>query len=100
MSITQLYILAQISRSDVTNAGIPTGTLSQNSFIRGTRVFLGVAGAVAVIIVTYAGFKYVLSQGNPQETSKAKNTIMDGLIGLAVIVSAYGIVSFIVARLG
>lgn len=97
---TQLLILAQINRSDLNNSGIPTGSLSQTNFANGLRVALGIAGAIAVIVVTFGGLKYVLSNGNPQETAKAKNTIIDGMIGLAIIVTAFGIVSFVVGFLG
>jgi hypothetical protein len=97
---TQLLILAQLRQSDINQSGIPQVNLSQNNFERGVRIALGIAGAVAVIVVTFGGLKYVLSNGNPQETAKAKNTIIDGLIGLAIIMTAFGIVSFVVTMLG
>jgi hypothetical protein len=100
INLTQLYIMAQLNSSDLNGAELPRPRLSQGNFTNGVRVFLGVAGAVAVIVVTYGGFKYVTSNGNPQEVSKAKNTIIDGIIGLAIIMTAFGIVSFVVERLG
>ena len=58
----------------------------------------GIMGAVALLVITIAGFKYVLSQGNPQETAKAKNTILYALIGLVVAILAFNIVKFVVGR--
>jgi len=57
-----------------------------------------VAGGIAVLIVVLAGLRYVLSQGNPQETSVAKNAILYALIGLVVIISATAIVNFVIFR--
>ena len=61
----------------------------------GLQIAFGFAGAIALIIITLAGFKYVLSQGNPQETAKAKNTIMYALVGLVVCIMASAIVRYV-----
>lgn len=64
------------------------------------HLVFGFAGAIAVLIITIAGFKYVVSQGNPQETAKAKDTIIYALVGLMICVLGYGVVSFVVRGLG
>lgn len=53
---------------------------------------LAIAGIVAVIFVIVGGIKYSLSSGNPQEASKAKDTILYAIIGLVVVMSAFVIV--------
>ena len=53
---------------------------------------LAIAGIVAVIFVVVGGIKYTLSSGNPQEASKAKDTILYAIIGLVVVMSAFVIV--------
>jgi hypothetical protein len=78
--------------------GLPS-TFDGNNVQRGLTVAFGIAGGVALIVMAYGGLKFVLSQGNPQEVTKAKNTIIDGLIGLTVIVASGGIVGFVVAAL-
>jgi uncharacterized membrane protein YphA (DoxX/SURF4 family) len=59
------------------------------------EILLRVAAIVAVIFIIYAGFGYTTSQGDPEGTGRAKSTLINALIGLAVAVSAAGIVSFI-----
>jgi hypothetical protein len=54
-----------------------------------------IAGLVAVVFVIYAGIKYVMSQGSPDETSKAQSTLVNALIGLAIALIAIALVSFI-----
>ncbi len=78
---------------------LPT-TLDRSNVENGLTLAFGIAGGIALVVVTYGGLKFVLSQGNPQEVTKAKNTIIDGLIGLAIIVAAGGIVTFVVFALG
>lgn len=92
-----LRILAQveIKKSEL---NIPQGDLTDVSVRSGMRLAFGLAGGIALIIVTLAGFKYVLSQGNPQETAKAKDTILYALVGLVIMVLAYGIVTFFVTE--
>ncbi|MDQ5963806.1 MAG: hypothetical protein QG629_889 [Patescibacteria group bacterium] len=56
----------------------------------------GVLGAVSMLMIVIGGVRYILSQGNPEAMSKAKNTIMYALIGLVISLSAFGIISLIV----
>lgn len=63
------------------------------------QIILGVAGGAALLIITIAGLQYVLSRGNPQETARAKNTILYALVGLLVSMGAFMIVTFVVGRL-
>lgn len=61
---------------------------------------LRIAGIVAVAFVLYGGFQYVGSQGQPEKTARAQNTITDALIGLAVAIVAISAVSFLGNKLG
>ncbi|HVA11274.1 MAG TPA: hypothetical protein VNG32_03835 [Candidatus Dormibacteraeota bacterium] len=61
---------------------------------------LHVAGIVAVSFVIYGGFQYVSSQGQPEKTARAQNTVTDALIGLAVALVAIAAVSFLGNKLG
>ncbi len=63
------------------------------------QIVFGLLGAIAVIMIILAGFQYVLSQGNPEKTSKAKNTILYAVIGLVVCVSGVTIVRFVTGKL-
>jgi hypothetical protein len=61
---------------------------------------LRIAGIVAVAFVLYGGFQYVGSQGQPEKTARAQNTITDALIGLAAALVAIAAVSFLGNKLG
>ncbi|MEO5927710.1 MAG: pilin [Patescibacteria group bacterium] len=63
------------------------------------NVALGFLGIIAVVIVLLGGFKYMVAGGNEEKTSEAKKLIVSGIIGLAIILSAWAITSFVVSRL-
>src|SRR5688572_12567468 len=49
------------------------------------NIFLSFMGIVAAIFIIYAGFRYVISQGDEKETAAAKRSIFYAVIGLLVI---------------
>lgn len=63
------------------------------------NVALGFLGIIAVVIVLVGGFKYMVSGGNEDKTTEAKNLIVSGIIGLAIILSAWAITSFVISNL-
>jgi len=63
------------------------------------NVALGFLGIVAVIIVLIGGFKYMLSGGSEEKTAEARKLIISGIIGLAIILSAWAITTFVLSRL-
>lgn len=58
-----------------------------------------VAGMVAVGFIIFGGFQYMTSSGEPDRTKKAKDTILNALIGLVIAIAASSIVSFIGSRI-
>lgn len=95
---TLLLLLAQGVQVNRGELGVPDNPLGRSNITSGLSLIFGLAGGIALIIVTIAGFKYVMSQGNPQETAKAKSTILYALIGLAVCAAAFSIVQFVIVR--
>lgn len=63
------------------------------------NVALGFLGIIAVVIVLLGGFKYMIAGGNEEKTTEAKKLIVSGIIGLAIILSAWAITSFVISRL-
>ena len=59
------------------------------------RVVLQVLGIVAVLVIILGGFYYMTAQGDPGKITKAKNTILYGVIGLVVALLAFAIVNFV-----
>ena len=63
------------------------------------RVILGFLGLVAVVLVFYAGFRWMTSGGNEETVSKSKQIMIAGIIGLIIILSAYLIANFVINRI-
>lgn len=51
--------------------------------------FVSVAGILATVMIMYGGVKYVVSFGNPQKISDAKDTITSAMLGLAIALGSY-----------
>jgi type IV secretion system pilin len=56
---------------------------------------LRIAALVAVGYVIYGGFTYTTSNGSPDGTKQAQQTIINALVGLALAVTATAVVAFI-----
>lgn len=63
------------------------------------RVALGFLGVVAVVIILLGGFKWMTAGGNDEKVGEAKRLIIAGIIGLAIILSAYAIASFVISSI-
>lgn len=63
------------------------------------EMLLTLAGILAVVYVTIGGFKYVTAQGNPEGITKAKNTIVNALIGIVLAIFSAQIIGFIARTL-
>ena len=61
------------------------------------RVLLGFLGVVAVVIILLGGFKWMTAGGNDEKVAEAKRLIIAGIIGLAIILAAYAIASFVIS---
>lgn len=59
--------------------------------------FLMLVGIIALVFVVIGGVRYVVSQGESDETEKAKGTILYALIGLIVIGLSAVIVNFVLS---
>lgn len=60
---------------------------------------LGFLGIIAVVIVLLGGFKYMVSGGSEEKTAEARKLIVSGIIGLAIILSAWAITSYVISNL-
>jgi hypothetical protein len=76
-----------------------TGGNGYNDLQTILTIVFGVIGAVAVIFVIIGALKYITSQGDPQSTAKAKDTILYAIIGLVLALSAELIVTYVLNNL-
>lgn len=86
--------------SAISDSGIKLGGGDvRQTAARIINVALSFLGIISVIIVLVGGFKYMISGGNEEKTSEAKNLIVAGIIGLAIILSAWAITRFVLSSL-
>jgi hypothetical protein len=100
MSIDMINIAQFLSAAtDVKPLGLPQTGANNNSIEIIIRIVLAIAGALALLIITLSGFRYITSAGDPQKMSKAKNGIVYALIGLVIAILAQSLVAFVVTKL-
>ncbi len=63
------------------------------------NVLLGLLGLIAVVIVLAGGFKWMTAGGNEDKVGEARKMIFSGIIGLAIILSAWAISLFVINQL-
>jgi hypothetical protein len=80
---------------DKTKAGKGLADLA-STIINVISVLLGI---VAVIMIIVGGFKYVLSNGDSNAITSARNTVIYALIGVAVAALAQFFVKFVLNKL-
>lgn len=63
------------------------------------KTAMGLLGIVAVVIILIGGFKWMTAGGNEEQTGEAKSWIFSGVIGLAIILSAYALATYVINSL-
>ncbi|MDD4902745.1 MAG: pilin [Patescibacteria group bacterium] len=63
------------------------------------QIFLGLLGVIALGLIIYGGFLWMTAGGNEEQIERAKKTLVSAIIGLAIILSAFGIATFILNSL-
>lgn len=59
------------------------------------NIMLMVVGVIAAVMLVLGGVRYIISQGDEDQTEQAKNTILYALIGLIVIGLSAVVVNFV-----
>ena len=74
---------------------LPKVTADSTSLENMLAIVFGITGAIAFLIVVIAGFQFVISSGDPQKVSKARQTILYAVVGIVVSATAFTIVKFV-----
>ena len=64
------------------------------------NVAMGLLGIIAVVIILIGGFQWMTAGGNDDKVAEARKRIFAGIIGLAIILSAWAIAIFVFKQLG
>jgi Type IV secretion system pilin len=84
--------------SGISYDSLPQATANDNKLDVAANIAFGIAGSLAMLFVIIGGVRYIMSTGDSQKVSQAKNTILYALVGLIVTISAFAIVRFILTR--
>lgn len=80
--------------------GIQLGTNKLETTIASLiNTFIGLLGIVAVIIILIGGFQWMTAGGDEEKIGGAKKMIYAGVAGLAVILAAFAIATFVIEQL-
>jgi len=63
------------------------------------RIVLELLGIIALVIIIYAGFKWMTAGGDEEKVTEAKKQLVNGIIGLVIILVAFAIATFVLNRL-
>lgn len=85
--------------TDISPGYLPTSEANESAVRKIITFINGLVGAIALLILVVNGLRYITSGGDPQTAAKAKNGIVFALIGIAIVVAAQAILSFVVTRL-
>ena len=62
-------------------------------------VLLGFLGIIAVLIILFAGFRWMTAGGNEDNVSSAKKMMTAGVIGLVIVLASFGLSQFVIEAL-
>lgn len=63
-----------------------------------TNTLLFALGATCSVVIVISGIRFVTSGGDATAVTNAKNSILYGVIGLIIALSAFGVVKFVLSR--
>jgi len=89
---------------DVGQAYGQTGTPAESNDIRVMvarliRIVLELLGIIALVIIIIAGFRWMTANGDETKVEEAKKQLVNGVIGLIIILVAFSIATFVFNRL-
>lgn len=64
------------------------------------NTMLFIVGILSVIMIIYAGIRYVTAHGDKGQVEGAKNTLIYAIVGLVVSIVAYALVNWVVDLFG
>ncbi|MCG2686843.1 Ig-like domain-containing protein [Candidatus Parcubacteria bacterium] len=90
------FVLAQenFGESQLENINLPRVNLIK-SIVKIINYVLGLLGLIAIVIIIYAGFLWMTAGGNANQVDKAKKWLINGLIGLVIIMLSFAITMYV-----
>lgn len=89
-------------KSQLGAAGQQSGLTQQDpreTVARVINISLGILGTLFLAYVVIAGYQWMTAGGEEEKVNAAKKHIMNGVIGLVIILAAWSISTFVITRL-
>ena len=93
--IDQCAITGPLNDPRDPKSGLDWGKAAPRIGLAVVDILLRLAGTVAVIFVIYGGIRLIISEGEPDNFKKAKESIFNALIGLLIVLVSTGAVNFV-----
>jgi len=83
----------------VSSAGFSTAVEAENIVATIIKTVLSLLGVIFVALMIFSGYQWMTAGGNEDAIKKAKGRIINAIIGLAIVVFAYGVTAFVFKNL-
>ena len=84
----------------ICETGLPKIVADNDIVVKALQQFIFPAiAAVALFFIIMSGLKMITAQGDPQSLSKARKSIIYAAMGLAIVLTAEAIVTWVIGRL-
>ena len=91
----------KLSDVAVKGAGYSNDTVTFEAQISNYIILaLSFLGVIFLVLTIYAGYLWMTAQGNEPQVKKAKDIMTRAIVGVIIVVSAYGISSLVISTLG
>jgi hypothetical protein len=98
--ITKIYAAYSCqSYTGICTGNLPTTNTSSSELQLILNIFFGILGALSLLMITISGFRYIISDGDPQKAKQAREGITYALVGIAVALLAGAIINFVIGSL-
>ncbi len=89
---------------DYSTGCIESGNCELNDFIRVaisvSKFILGITGSLALLAFIYGGVMFLISAGNSEKVTQAKQIIIGAVIGMAIVFTSFMIIQFVYTATG
>ncbi len=105
---TTMLIMPTLVQAADPNAGqgfVPCGSFSDNPcqltdlfnlVIIVTNFLIDMAGIIAVFMIVFAGYSFVVAAGNAEAVTSAKKLLVNAVIGFFLVLAAFSLTNFLI----
>jgi uncharacterized membrane protein YidH (DUF202 family) len=91
-----MHPLVYFAANLIDGGSVPNTAANSTTTHNMLMIAFTILGAVAFLLMVIAGFRYIISQGDPQKMATARNQILYTGIGLVIALSAVAIVNYFI----